>query len=275
MLKWKKVYPIAKILSLELEVAQKKNAKFSLRSFAKRLGVSPSFLGAVMLAKKKISVEMAAKMSKKLNWSADDQDFFCLLAEMEMSEPKTKTILKTRAETKLSRLNTWKAEPKDELTKITWEHLLLLVCIQFRPQADLKSVQSFGIFVALNATRVQNILQELMSAKLIVKKDDEYRLTKKQVVIASIAGNPTLRKIHSLYLGRALKMIEQRSPDTRYSATEFFAIPRHRLPGIQSKINDLLDEIGEYAREKPKDGVAEIAIHLNYFSQEEIFPVND
>jgi uncharacterized protein (TIGR02147 family) len=73
-------------LHRELERRKRTNPHFSLRSFARTLDVSPSFLSHVINGHKNLSLLTALKIAQKLRYSPTEADSFVDLVKLEMQQ---------------------------------------------------------------------------------------------------------------------------------------------------------------------------------------------
>lgn len=73
-------------LQRELDRRKRANPHFSLRSFARTLDVSPSFLSHVINGHKNLSLVMALKIAQKLRYSPTEADSFVDLVKHEMQQ---------------------------------------------------------------------------------------------------------------------------------------------------------------------------------------------
>jgi transcriptional regulator with XRE-family HTH domain len=76
------------ILKNQLQRRQAMNPRYSLRSFAAKLGVSPSKISEVISGKKKLSVDRLEVLAKKLGLSSFEREIFVLSGELESSKNK-------------------------------------------------------------------------------------------------------------------------------------------------------------------------------------------
>jgi cyanate lyase len=71
------------ILKESFALKKEKNPRYSLRGFARFLGVDPTFLSKLMSGKLLLSLDQAEKMTKKLKLKSDDRATFLLSAADE------------------------------------------------------------------------------------------------------------------------------------------------------------------------------------------------
>jgi uncharacterized protein (TIGR02147 family) len=81
------------ILKREFEVRSSKNAKYSLRAFAKFLGISQSRLSEVLSGKQGLSRQWAEKISEKLNYNSEEKKIFADMVDAEHARSSLKRKL--------------------------------------------------------------------------------------------------------------------------------------------------------------------------------------
>jgi uncharacterized protein (TIGR02147 family) len=271
---WDRVRRPGEVLKLYHEEMQKNNPKFSLRSFALFLDLSPSFLSHVMTGRKKISSTMAKPVAQKLKLKAIEAKLFLLFIELELASLEVKPILISKAEALISKLNTRHITPEASMDFMNWYHHSILVALSLHNYLDTKGISSLAAYLNLDKSEVQKAVKDLVYVGLLIQEGKSYKRSEKQLVFSSQTTNQILRKMHRDYLKRATSLISSRGPEARFSVTEFFSIPAEQFPIIKEKIGELLDEISFRGPERPLEGVLELALHLNFTSKADIFNEN-
>ena len=77
------------ILKDHLRRRQEINPRYSLRAFAKKLGISPSKVSEVISGKKRISVERGEDVAKKLGLLGKEYELFVISVQLESTSKKT------------------------------------------------------------------------------------------------------------------------------------------------------------------------------------------
>lgn len=103
------------ILNSQLKRRQELNPRFSLRSFALKLKISPSKLSEVLAGKKRLSVARLTEISNILGLKGVEKEVFLLSAEIESTRTKNKEDLSLKikklsqeiASEKTSQRNAW------------------------------------------------------------------------------------------------------------------------------------------------------------------------
>ena len=74
------------LISHELKTRVQKNPSYSLRAFAKFLGVSPAYISQIFSQKRVLSDERAKDFSKKFKWPSKKRKLFLALIQYERSK---------------------------------------------------------------------------------------------------------------------------------------------------------------------------------------------
>ena len=119
---------------LKKEFAQRMayNTQYSLRSYARNLGVAPSWLSSFLNAKKGISLKRAQVLLQNFDWTRQQQDLFLTSVSAHFAKsPKTRQIAKAKLMGLLKEKRDAKRISSTELKKIrTWYHLAILELIE-------------------------------------------------------------------------------------------------------------------------------------------------
>ena len=99
----------------ELELRQGRNAFYSLRAFARDLGLSPARLSEILAGKKGLSAPAAHDVAQRLELDSDESSLFVLSAEGLHGRSRTS---KTSAQAKLKQALELGAHSKQKLTTI-------------------------------------------------------------------------------------------------------------------------------------------------------------
>lgn len=101
------------ILKEQLQRRQELNPQFSLRSFAKKLGVSPSKISEVLSGKKKLSVGRLEELAERLNLRDKEKEIFLISGEIESSKVKNKEELERQIKKAMQELNAEKTTQRN------------------------------------------------------------------------------------------------------------------------------------------------------------------
>jgi uncharacterized protein (TIGR02147 family) len=223
----------------------KKNSAFSMRAYAKQLGIAPSTLCQVLKGQRNLSTDMLHGMAQRLGLTDTDAQYFVLVGELDSSKnPERRCQL-------MERLNSFREQPFKE------------------QQLDLdyfRSISDWYHFAILQLTRVQNKMSASSIAKSLgiskVEADlamerlirlgmmeetapGQYSQTPVHYKAESRTRNAALNKFHKQYLDKSLTALDEQKPDERVSGSETFAISEKSFQEVEQLTKDYLKKIAE------------------------------
>ena len=120
------------ILRSKFQEKTDKNRRYSLRAFAKDLGVSPALLSQILSGKRGMSETMSREVARKLKLNAVQQDYFCDLVAADHAKSSKK---KAHAEERLKNYDRTKIKQLglEYFERIyDWHHFAILECIRLK-----------------------------------------------------------------------------------------------------------------------------------------------
>lgn len=222
---------------LRAELAERtfQNPRYSLRAFARQLKLSPAILSQAMSAKRNLSSRMAYQVAQNLKLSADESNYFCLLAQYEL---ETHAELKASLHSQLEKLQRGRKRngpvPRDmelETFKLMseWYHI---------PIIEMTELHGFdfapsNIAKRLGITRLQATaaIERLERLKLIERASDgKFKKTNSDYEFSSKKMSSALNKFHKQMLGRAVEAIDGQPRPERKVISNTFSIDPALLP---------------------------------------------
>jgi len=180
------------LLFTELNFRKGKNPNFSLRSFARVLGISPSHLSHLMSGKKPLTKRQAAKISEKLNLSPSEKvDLLAAMnPEMKIGEVRDKKVLK-----------------EDEFRLISdWYHYAILSL------GDVKGSKANTKWISkrlgISEGQAQEAFQRLKRMGLIKVIGNTYKQSSLPLDTPLDLPSAALRRFHAQNLDRAKEKME-------------------------------------------------------------------
>ena len=170
-------------LKMYFEVKRKSSQGFSLRSLARRLKVSPSFLSRVLNGKKALPEHLRTKLARALD------------IEPELLNPQ-------KVDEVTSAVEDWQiAEPQSKQILRNWFYIPILVMSTL---ADFDgTVESIARRLSLSVAAVEIALRELESLGLLKQVKGRYEKTATRFRITSAASLHLIRQFHDSMLIRA------------------------------------------------------------------------
>lgn len=227
---------------LKSEFSQRahKNPAYSLRAFAKSLGVHSSSLSRILSGKRQLTFPMAQK----------------LLDRLELSQLEKKELL-----FQSSRETPAKALADQEMEVIAgWEHYAILSLMETKDfQSSVKYISQkldipFGIATAA--------LERLIAVGLIQIKKGQYELCQQSVASTNEIPSLALRRAHRSYIEKALYSLEHHPLSERDITGVTVAIAKKNIPKAKKIIKDFRASMAELLEAGKKEEVYRLNIQL-------------
>lgn len=230
-----------------------KNPRYSLRAFARDLGISPPRLSHILNGKKGLSLESALKIAKSLSLTDEETKFFCTSVEAKHSRSK---LVREKAEQKFKEIQSQYKDLNVEHFKIIsdWYHFAIM---ELTLVEDFKS-DSKWIAKTLNISELQvkDAIERLLKMDMIeIDMNSNLRITGN--FFADPKGVPSqgLRHFHKQLLEKATQSLEFQTLDQRDVSSIVVAIDENDIPWVKQEIKNFrtrLDKKLSSARKKTK-----------------------
>lgn len=238
------------------------NSRYSLRAFARDLGLSPSRLSESMNLKSGVSLATVGKISTRLKLSKGDRE---LLRDLYLAKGKQnratrdmalKNIARAREASKIKHLDA------DKFKIIAdWYHTAILQMTdlkQFRPSLDWIA-DSLGI----PPDRARKAIERLVALGLLQNKKGRWVQGPELMLTDSTIPVVAIRRYHKDMMQKAFRAIDDVPIDRRYLQSMSFAIPSKQYQEICGKLQAVLKEAWEAADGNEKDQL--YAINIQFF----------
>lgn len=224
-----------------------KNPHYSLRSFAKGLGISPAMLSLVHHKKRNLNQSNAMRIAKRLGLTGNEAEYFCYLVQYEAAKsPEAKELA-------LERINN--LNPSREITSLSldafkvisqWYHFPILQLLRL----DNFEFQSKNIAKALGITAVEaeSALERLVRLGILEEKDGAYKRLKNDLRVQSEEKNEALRAFHKQMLIKAIESLETQSTKEKYVGSQTIAIDLQQLPQARKHIDGFFEQMNAIFR---------------------------
>ena len=222
-------------LRAELSRRVRNNNRYSLRSFAQHLGMSPGGLSEILNGHRNLTLKAAHKVAKLLNFSPIEVEHFIelVLQEEQSSVPGEKYSSSQLKKTELSLelfslISDWYA----------FAILNLIECDNFRSNerwiAKRLGISKFEVEVALN---------RLERLELIQRHRGKIGATKDYVISPDGIPSEAIRNHHREILKKAAIALDLQGVNEREVSGIGFALDPKYVPEIKKRINDFYDSL--------------------------------
>jgi uncharacterized protein (TIGR02147 family) len=240
---------VKSFLREELVERMKKNPSYSMRAFARNLGIAPSMLGAVLTGQRKLSEEKVIQISQTLELDEKETTYLRLLCRFEATKSQN---LKADLLKELNRIHSKTHATHLDIEHFRmiseWYHLPLLESFRvYGPQFnEIQAAKAFGISVH----EVRDAIERFLKLELIESAPQGgYEKTDNRLMSTSQVPNEALRNFHKQMLAKALVAIDQQTPEEKYLGTETFVLDGEGLKKAKELSNRYLDDLVKLATE--------------------------
>jgi uncharacterized protein (TIGR02147 family) len=246
------------------------NPKYSLRSFAKHLGLAPATVSMILSGQKNLSFSRALEVAVKLGLDPKEQVYFSQLVYLKGAndiESKTEVLNQMR-----ERGHKRSAEhiDVDQFQVISdWHHYAILMLTEVKnfrfTLANVARRLSINKFVAEAA------VDRLQKLGLLEKvKEGQYRRVKGDIIVHSGDMNLAFRKYHRQLLEKTSLSLETQLPKDRINASEVIAISKSDLKEINLLMEQFLSQVIEITKKsKNKTDVYHLGVHAFNLTEKE------
>lgn len=253
------------ILSYEYERRQAHNNSYSLRAFARDIGLTPSKLSEIFSKKQGLSKLKALNISKTLAFNAIESDYFSTLVESEHARSK---IAREAASLRLQKFRS--SNVKKYRNKVfefvsSWEYLAILELVQLKNARS--EVNWIASKLGLTKQRANECIKKLVSEKLIEKKRNKFvRRDKSFMMWGDDIPSRSIRNFHTGVIEKSLDSMECDSIEKRAFRSTVIQADPSRLQEANKMIEKFSVELNKFLNNGNK------ASEVYYFSTQ-LFPV--
>ncbi len=239
------------ILQREYLSRRRKNPAYSLRAYARDLGVQPSKLSEVLKGVKGFSPKLAGQIADRLGLTMDERVLFVTLVAAQHARSKR---AKAEAKSKLSKLihNDPYIEKSVELFQLVadWYHFAILELTRTTRFQENPAwiAQELGI----DTETAKAALERLIEQKLLTRNAEGKLLAAQEhISIPGGISSRAIREHHSQVLERADQALESVPLELREFATMMLAIDPAKLSEAKAMLKDFRRK---FAADLQKDG---------------------
>lgn len=244
----------------EFRTRRSRNPNYSLRAFARDLGMPASKLSQNLRGLCGISVAKAETIADKLQLREDDRQLFLALVESQHARSR---VARQQAATSLER---FRRDRMEELSaeKFSvmrdWYHAAIL------EMTEMTGFKSDPTWIAsrldIPVETVNEAVARLVEVELLDTREEPWRQTKKDLEVPSGLPSRSVREHHKQILSKAMVAVDEVGVDEREYSSQTFAIPRTALPELKSMIREFQRKVGRLTYGVRPDDVYELSIQL-------------
>lgn len=246
------------VLRKHFEDRRRKNSSYSLRSYAKNLGVQPATLSHVLRAKREIPLNIANSIAARLNLSKLEQKKFL----KSISEAKIKSVYKkTNFEEGDHQEGAHFLDPIEHARIISEKlHFAILSLM------NTKDFVYDSVWIARRLDKhpqdVFESIERLKKAGLVEEKNGTLLRTREKFLTPDEVAAQATKDAHIANTKAAAKAVLEVPIQLRDFLSMTVATNTSKLPEVKKKLRKFLLEITELMEEEPASEVYEISFQV-------------
>lgn len=223
------------ILKREFASRSQRNARYSLRAFARDLEFLPSRLSDILNGKQGLSRKSASALAEKLGFSRSENEFFCALVDKEHARSHSKR--------EIAGNEIQKIRARHEYTELSEEAFAIIADWYHFAIMELVTVDGFindkhwiARRLGISPVEAELGLQRLIRVGLLEKKGRRLHVAVEYPASMSEVPSQAIRSHHRQVLEKAGAALHLQSVDTRDFSSITMAIDSGDLPAIKEEI---------------------------------------
>lgn len=231
------------LLSRELESRSACNPRYSLRSFARDLKLSPQRLSDLIRGRYGLSAIQARSIADELGLAPDEQKRFISSAEMLHSRsPLKRKMAREEFESLKQEYSTLSIDLFQVISE--WYHYAILELTYVK--GFQSKISWIAKYLGISEFTVEKAIERLRRLELLgIDKNGRMKCTKEFVMTPSGVPSEAIRKFHRQLLEKAIQALDLQTINERDMASVIMAIDCNRL-------DEAKEDLKRYRREFTK-----------------------
>lgn len=236
-------------LNLEIEKRRQRNKAYSMRSFAKAVGIHPAALSEFLNGKRKLGVKIAERILSKI--SDDPSKKSTILSSFKSGETPTSTTAKDILQLE--------ADQYHIVSDPTYYSILSL----FETDDLEPSVEWVSQRLGISIKQTEKAFERLKRLGFLIEDEDsELSVHDKELDTAYDNSNLVLRERQKRNLSDAANAMDEVNQLFREACAVTMAIDPNKIPEAKKRIREFRDSMCEFLEEGKKSEVYELSIQL-------------
>lgn len=260
-----RIFPTEPIsyVQAEFRARKKRNGSYSVRAFARDLGLSPSHLSEFLSGKSNLSHEKADLLADKLKLQGEHRSHWSDLLTVHSKYKKDRDAATFRI---CQRMETIQGAISEKVfrTISDWYFFALICFFGGNPQWTTEELCSR---TGLSEDQIEEAIDTLVELQLLRPIDNGYEPTDDYSFVGNNLPSEAIKKSHGQILDKAKQALESFDMTERESQSCFVSIPQNQLATFYSELRKrVLETAAEFSTANvDKDQVSVQAITLQIF----------
>lgn len=225
------------VLRQWLDERKARNARFSLRAFSQKIGISHSTLSQIFKGERNLSVQTAQRITTHLKLSADEKELFLLKVKLESATPGERLEI----EAKLAEIERFRSTQylSSESTEVLSDWLSYAVFSICQMNWAKNSAEELSKMLELPIAPVRETLEKLAAKGLLRADGKGYIIVERQMFNPESIQD--ILRLHGEILRHHTKAFGRENPDRFISWSE-------SIPFSQQQMKEAEEITTEYMR---------------------------
>lgn len=219
-----------------------KNPNYSLRAFARDMGITSGNLSDLLSRKVGLSLQKAQLIALNLKINDEDKNLFLHLVE----HARSIEVNKNETTTKVLNYDSSYVKFNDDYYQVLteWTYFALVELVRVR---DFQNNDEWiGKRLGIPAHTVRPIIERLIRVELLEEKEGELIQTYDYFVSPSGTPLDAAKKFHKQILSNAIASIDVQEIEERDYTSGFLRVRKNDLPVISKKIKEFRRELASF-----------------------------
>lgn len=252
------------LLNEELERRRHINGSYSLRAFARDLGIPVSRLSMIMNKKEGLSVKKAQGIAEALRLDEQKKQWFCdSVGSMHARSNKEREAFKKKIQGYKSKAKTYSNLQLEYFKVISdWWHFAIL---ELTYLADFKNDPDWiASMLDISKKDVIEAIERMKELDLVEEKDGKLIDVFKFLATPSDTPSMSLKKFNTQLMKKAMEALYERDINEREMASNIFAVRKDKVPEFKEKLRTFRRELeSEASSLTNKDSV--YCLNMNFY----------
>ena len=253
------------ILTEEFSRRVGRNSNYSLRGFAKALGMDITALSQILSGKRLLSFKKAEKILEVIDLSPEDKETF-LWGLAKSHEQRNKKRLSPSVKKILSET---KAKPST-VRDLSHTHFAIISDWYHYAILEMTFIEGFksesqwiSKRLGISKLEVNHAIKRLLELELLEWKNDQLIKTNQQLMTSDRhLSNSGLKKRQKQVIEKSLFSLENDPLEKRNHTAMTFAIDPSLIPEAKKRINQFMNELTDFLESGSRKNVYELTINL-------------
>jgi uncharacterized protein (TIGR02147 family) len=237
------------------------NPLYSIRSFAKHIGLTPAYVSMIFQKKRFLSQATALKVAKKLNWNKSKQKYFVNLLEFEnpkSEENKEIALLNLHAlERSDVNFNSLEIDTFEAISVWYYNAIITLLTIL----KNKATVVEISKRLNLNSIEVESAMQRLKRLGIVEQKNKCWVAVHEYLRVESTPSD-AIRLFHKQHLVKADNAITTQGFEERDFSNMTIAVDCNKLQIAKNKIVEFHHEMAKLLDGNNPTEVYQLSVQL-------------